>query len=159
MCTEKKLNFGQVKDKALRYLEYRAHSEYELYLKLKRAGADDKDLEGVMEFLREYRFVDDKEFSLKCARDMKNLKKFGKKRVRAELMKKGIAHEYIENAIEEIEWEDEDILYPMVKKKLSGDFERKSIERCIRYFSYRGYGFEEIKSMIEKIKAEEEYGI
>ena len=59
----------------------------------------------------------------------------------------------------EIEWEDEDILYPMVKKKLSGDFERKSIDRCIRYFVYKGYGLEEIKSMIEKINAEEEYGI
>ena len=47
----------------------------------------------------------------------------------------------------------------MVKKKLSGDFERKSIDRCIRYFVYKGYGFEEIKSMIEKVKAEEEYGI
>lgn len=159
MCTEKKLEFEQVKNKALRYLEYRAHSEHELYVKLKRAGAEEEDIERVLEFLREYRFVDDKEFAVKCARDMKNLKKFGKKRVRAELMKKGIDSEYIENAIEQIEWEDEDVLYPMVKKKLSGDFERKSIDRCIRYFVYKGYGFEEIKSMIEKIKAEEEYGI
>ena len=75
MCTEKKLEFEQVKNKALRYLEYRAHSEHELYVKLKRAGAEEEDIERVLEFLREYRFVDDKEFALKCARDMKNLKK------------------------------------------------------------------------------------
>ena len=159
MCTEKKLNFEQAKNKALRYLEYRSHSEHELCAKLRRAGADEQDIENVLEFLREYRLVDDRGFALKCAKDMKNLKKLGKKRVRAELMKKGIDSEYIENAIEEIEWEDEDILYPMVKKKLSGDFERKSIDRCIRYFVYKGYGFEDIKSTIEKIKAEEEYGI
>ena len=37
-----------------------------------------------------------------------------------------------------------------------GDFEKKNIDKCIRYFMYRGYGFSDIKNCIDNIK--EEYG-
>ena len=45
----------------------------------------------------------------------------------------------------------------MVRKKLGGDFEKKSTDRCMRYFLYRGYGISEVKNCIDTIKNEEEY--
>lgn len=159
MYIEKKLDYEQAKNKALKILEYRTHSEREIYDKLKRAGAKSGDIENVLEFLREYNFVNDKDFALRYAKDLKNLKKLGKRRVKAELMKKGIPSELAENTLEEIEWEEEDILYPLIKKKLAGDFEKKSIDRCVRYFIYKGYDFDDIKQSIERIKSEEDYGI
>lgn len=159
MYSEKKLSYEQAKNKALRLLEYRTHSERELYDKLKRAGAENDDIENILEFLREYNLVNDREFAARYAKDLKNLKKMGKKRVKAELIKKGISSEFAESAIEEIEWEEEDVLYPMVKKKLAGDFERKSIDRCVRYFLYKGYSYDDIKNAIERIQSEEDYGL
>lgn len=159
MYSEKKLSYEQAKNKALRLLEYRTHSERELYDKLKRAGAENDDIENIIEFLREYNLVNDREFAARYAKDLKNLKKMGKKRVKAELIKKGISSEFAESAIEEIEWEEEDVLYPMVKKKLAGDFERKSIDRCVRYFLYKGYSYDDIKNAIERIQSEEDYGL
>ena len=44
----------------------------------------------------------------------------------------------------------------LLKKGLKGDFEKKNIDKCIRYFMYRGYGFSDIKNCIDNIK--EEYG-
>lgn len=155
MDTEKKLNYEQTKHKALKILEYRTHFESELKVKLRRAGAEDQNIERVMEFLREYNFVNDLEFSLKYAKDLKNLKKFGKKRVRAELIRKGISAELAENAIAELSWEDDDILYEMMQKKLSGNTNKKNIDKCIRYFLYKGYSYDEIKNALERINAEE----
>ena len=52
--------------------------------------------------------------------------------------------------------DEEDMLLPLVEKRLKGDFEKKNIDKCIRYFMYRGYGFSDIKNCIDNIK--EEYG-
>jgi len=159
MYNDRKPDYASVKNKALHFLEYRIHSEHELCEKLKRAGAGSEDIEKVIEFLREYKLVDDREFARRYAGDLKNIKKLGKKRVKTELINKGIASEIIRETIDEFEWDSEETLYPLVRKKLSGNFERKNIDKCIRYFAYRGYGYEEIKNAIERIQAEEEYGI
>lgn len=159
MEKEKTLSFEQAKEKALRILEYRSHSEREMRDKLKRAGAQSDDIEHVLSFLREYRFLNDGDYAVRLAKDLKNLRKLGKNRVRAELVKKGIAPELIQNALEEIDWDSEDILLPMVKKKLMGNFDKKNKDKCIRYFLYKGYSFDEIKHAIEKIQSEEQNGV
>lgn len=151
---QKELTFDEAKDKALRLLEFRSHSEKELSDKLKRAGAKEYDIEEILEFCRNYGFVDDRKYAVSKARDLKNLKKYGKQRIKSELYSKGIPAEYVEEALEELEDDEEDILMPLVEKKLKGDFEKKNVDKCIRYFLYRGYKFGDIKNCIENIKQE-----
>ncbi|MCC8160522.1 MAG: recombination regulator RecX [Oscillospiraceae bacterium] len=152
---QRELTFEEAKDKALRLLEFRAHSEKELADKLKRAGAKEYDIEEILEFCRNYGFVNDRNYALSKARDLKNLKKYGVRRIKSELYSKGIPAEYIEEAVSELDYEENDLL-PLVEKKLKGDFEKKNVDKCIRYFIYRGYSFSDIKSCIENIK--QEYG-
>ena len=159
MEKERKLNYEQTKNKALRFLEYRTHAEKELKDKLRRAGAEDDNIEKVMDFLREYNFVNDSDFALRYAKDLKNLKKFGKKRVKTELMKKGISAVLAQEALEELDWEEEDVLFPLIKKKLGGNFERKNTDKCIRYFLYKGYSYDDIKKTLDRVKSEETYGL
>lgn len=155
--TEKKeLTFEEAKDKALRLLEFRAHSEKELRDKLKIAGAKDEDIENVIAFCREYNFIDDRQYALLKARDLKNLKRYGVKRIKSELYQKGIDAELVEEAIAEFDEDETETLLPLVEKKLRGNFEKKNIDKCIRYFIYRGYDFGDIKSCIEQIKSETE---
>ena len=151
--TEKKeLTFEQAKDKALRLLEFRSHSERELKDKLKRAGAKEDDIEEILEFCRNYGFVNDLAYAKLKARDLKNLKKYGIKRIKAELYSKGISSEHVEEAVSELDDDEEDTLLPLIEKKLKGNFEKKNIDKCIRYFIYRGYDFGDIKSCIENLK-------
>ena len=113
---KKELTFDEAKDKALRLLEFRSHSERELSDKLKIAGAKEEDIDEIL----------------------------------------GIDTEYVEEAVSYLEEDEEDMLLPLVEKRLKGNFEKKNIDKCIRYFMYRGYGFSDIKNCIDNIK--EEYG-
>lgn len=155
MIEKKVLNYDETREKALRLLEFRSHSERELTEKLRRAGSVDEDIERVLEFCREYGFVNDEQYAKRRARDLQNLKKFGRRRISQELRQKGIAQELIDLAVSELEDDEEDRLYPLVLKKLGGNFEQKSIDKCIRYFMYRGYGFGDIKSCIDRVRTEE----
>lgn len=155
MIREKKeLNKAQAKEKALRLLEFRSHSEKELRDKLLRAGAKAEDLPEIFDFLREYFFINDAEYAKKLARDLQNLNKYGIRRIRDELKSRGIQGEDLENAMLELSDEEEDQLLPLMERKLSGNFDKKNIDRAIRYFAYRGYGFDDIKSAIGKIRGE-----
>ena len=151
---KKELNKAQAKEKALRLLEFRSHSEKELRDKLLRAGANSDDLPEIFDFLREYSFVNDAEYAKKLARDLQNLNKYGIRRIREELKSRGIFGEDLENAMLELTDDEEDQLLPLMERKLGGNFEKKNIDRAIRYFAYRGYGFGDIKSAIEKIRGE-----
>ena len=82
--------YDKVKEKALRLLEFRSHSEYELRQKLHIAGASDEHIEQALEFCRHYGFVNDKSYALGKARDLINLKKYGLRRVKSELKMKGL---------------------------------------------------------------------
>ncbi len=153
---KKELTFEQAKEKALRLLEFRSHSERELSDKLRRNGAKEEDIEKILEFCRNYGFVNDRNYAMMKAQDLKNLKKYGKRRIKSELYSKGIPAEYIEEAVSELEDDEAEELLPLVEKKLRGDFEKKNIDKCIRYFMYRGYGFSDIKNCIENLKTDYE---
>ena len=154
ISNKKSLNYDEAKDKALRLLEFRSHSEKELKDKLSRAGAKDEDILKVLDFCREYGFVNDERYAKGKAKDLKNLKKFGKRRISQELYSKGISPEHIEAALSELDEDEEDMLYPMVKRKLGNNFDRKNIDKCIRYFMYRGYDLGDIKRCAERVKGE-----
>ena len=145
--------YEQVKEKALRLLEFRAHSEGELFQKLKQQAASDEHIEEVLAFCREYGFVNDEDFAIRKARDLQNIKKFGKHRIIQELRAKGISGELVDMAVSQLDFEEND-LKPMIEKKLKGDFDKKNIDKCIRYFIYRGYDFGQIKNCIEELKGE-----
>lgn len=149
---KKEMDFSKTKEKALRLLEFRNHSSGELRKKLKIAGAADEDIERVIEFLVEYNLINDREYAKRLALDLKNLKKFGERRIRSELLSRGIDSEFVEEAILELPEFEEDQLLILVEKRLKGDFEKKNKERVLRYFIGRGYSFDEIKKTIEKIE-------
>lgn len=149
---DKRLTKEETREKALRLLEFRPHSEKELRAKLIRAGAEEEDIDDTVAFLTEYGFLDDLKYALIKARDLSALKKFGRMRIAQELKMKGIAAEYIEEAVSELDADERENLLPLMEKKLKGDFERKSTERAIRYFASKGYKYEDIKNCIDTLK-------
>lgn len=156
MDEKKILTLEETKDKALRLLSFRAHSERDLSQKLKRSGATDENIEAVLKFARRYRFVDDADYARKLASDLAKLKKFGTYRIRMELSKKGVSSENIELALSALDNDEPEILLPLIEKRLKGNFEKKNVDKIIRYFLYRGYQFSDIKECINTLKTEHE---
>lgn len=148
------LGYNEAKEKALKYLEYRSHSEKELSDKLKQKGASDQVICEVIEFLHEYKLVDDLEFAKKYAHDLVNLKKLGKSRIKTELFKKGINQEIINSVLYELPEEDEDVLFELVKKRIRGNLEKKNFDKVMRYFIYKGYSPDKIKECIKRCEGE-----
>lgn len=144
--------YEEVKEKALRLLEFRSHSEKELKDKLSRCGASGENIERTLDFCRRYGFVNDAEYAKAKARDLLNLKKLGLRRICGELKNKGISDELISEAIYELDLDSmEDTLNKLVRNKLRDDFSDKNINKCIRYFLYRGYDLRDIRSCINDI--------
>lgn len=148
------MDYSRTKEKALRLLEFRNHSSGELKRKLTVAGASDEDVSKVIEFLKEYNLINDRDYAKRLALDLKNLKKYGERRIRTELKSRGIITEYIEEAIGELPEFDEEELIRLVDKRLKGNFEKKNKDKVLRYFLNRGYCFDEIKRAIEKNEQE-----
>lgn len=154
MNNKKELTNEDVKEKALRLLEFRNHSQFELREKLLRYGAEPEQIDYALEFCTEYGFLNDERYAAALARDLSNLKKYGKYRIKAELTKRGISAEIIENVLYEVE-DNSEVLEELIKRKLKGSFEKKDTDRAIRYFIYRGYNLTDIKRAIERLKANE----
>ncbi len=154
MEDKKILTREQTKEKALRYLEFRSHSEYELRQKLRMAGGIEEDIDFVVDFCNNYGFLNDEKFAIALAKDLCNIKKWGKNRIKSELIHKGISPEFTEIALLEI-CDDEEELLKLAQKKLKGDFERKNCDKVIRYLIYRGYNIGDIKNAIERLKSDE----
>ncbi|MBQ3427661.1 MAG: regulatory protein RecX [Clostridia bacterium] len=141
--------YEAVKEKALRLLEFRSHSEHELSQKLRLLGAKQEHIEAVLDFCREYGFVDDKAYASRKAADLFRLKKFGRRRIENELRSLGIPDEYI--ILDELDPDEErDNLRALAEKKLGGDYSQKSRDRCIRFLAYRGYDYYDIKDVMEE---------
>ena len=150
--------YEKVKEKALRLLEFRSHSEFELTQKLRHQGAKDEYIEATLDFCRRYGFVNDKAYAQRKAADLINLKKYGLRRVKSELKTKGISNIIIDEVMIEFDTDEEcDVLVGLVEKKLRGDFSDKNSERCIRYFIYRGYDIYDIRKAINIVKERSDY--
>ena len=149
-----KLTYEQAKNKALSILSFSANSEKDLYTKLIAKGAAEEDVLNIIEFCREYNLVNDSEYAVKKAKDLYNLKRYGKNRIVIELKKKGINESDIENALSQLE-NAEGVPEDLIEKKLKGDFSQKNVDKTIRHFIGKGYDLYKIKECIERIKANE----
>lgn len=147
-------NFDAVKERTLRLLAFRAHSEYELRDKLTHDGASEELIDAVIEFLYEYKLIDDRIYAERLANDLSNIKKYGRYRIIAELSRKGISREIISEVTDAMETDDEEQLLPLMERKLGGDFDQKSRDRAFRYFAARGYSFDDIKAAFNRLKDE-----
>lgn len=146
--------YDAVKEKALRLLEFRSHSEKELRDKLSRSGASEENIELTLDFCRRYGFVNDAAFAKRKAQDLFNLKKLGTRRIQNELKMLGIPEEYITEALYELDSEKEQqTLLDLAQKKLRGDFTDKNKDKCIRFLIYRGYDIYAIKEAIRTLEA------
>ncbi len=155
---KQKILFEDAKNRALKLLSSRSYTTRDMKKKLLDYTGDETATEKTLVFLAEYRFLDDADYARRFARDCLNLKRLGKRSIRAKLLEKGIAPDLADKVLEELSG-DEILAENMEKlliKKLNGNFEFKNLMKAKRYLVSKGYSFDEIDRAINKLKAESE---
>jgi regulatory protein len=99
LVNQNQLHF--IKQRAVRYLARRLHSVNELRIKLKQKKYDNTFIDNVLTELSEKNILDDYQFASQYADENIRNKFWGKNKLKAELIKKGIAGTIITRVIEE----------------------------------------------------------
>ena len=148
----------EAKAKAIKLLSFRSYTAKDMQKKLLDYTKDPETTDKTMIFLEEYGLVNDKDYARRYASDCLKLKKLGKRSIRMKLLEKGISATLADEILEEFvdkETEEENLEY-LLTKKIKGNFDFKNLQKAKRYAAYRGYGFDEIDSVIRKLQPESE---
>ncbi len=163
--TEEKLShikdtavFEDAKNYAARLVSSRSYTEKSMKEKLMLHIGNEEISQKTIEFLKEYKLIDDFDYACRYAHDLVHLKKFGLTQVKWKLKEKGISQKLIEQVIDELDFSDRVLenLESLAQKKLAGNYDIKNIAKVKRYLASRGYSFDDINSVFAKIKAEDE---
>lgn len=149
--------FSSAKDYALKLVSTNFYTEHAVKNKLKNRKYDDETIERTIVFLKEYNFINDIDYAKKYIEECVNIKKYGKHKIKAMLKEKGISSEITEDAMSYYDFEETESrnLFPLMKKKLGGNFDYKNTAKAKRYFVSHGYDYAAVDSVLKAVIEEE----
>lgn len=141
----------RARERALYLMESRDHSYSELFDKLEKNYPEDICFE-VCGRLAEMGVINDRRYAEKLCRQLFEVKKLGRYRVRQEMRLKGLSSEIIEEAMENFSEEDEPLerLEKLMEQKYERYLtDRKGVQRVKNALARKGYSFGEIKEVLD----------
>lgn len=152
------MNFDEAKNKALGFLSRRRLSKKELEDKLLRTF-DEETIKCVLSWAEEYGFLDDVEYAKSYISDALRIKKHGIKKIRFDLLRKGISEFIIDDVLFEMGDVDEtDNIKSIIEKRLSDAADKKQTDKVIRFLISKGYKFSDIKKCISDYAFDTQFG-
>lgn len=141
--------FDKEKTKVLKYVLYKKRSEAEIRNKF-FGVIDENLLEDIIQYLKETKYINDKEYISKTINDFMVLKNLSIKEIKYKLLLKGLDKNDIENYIYENrdeleEYEIKSAQNIIAKKKISLDN-----EQIKQYLLKKGYMIESINRTLEE---------
>lgn len=141
----------RARERALYLMESRDHSYRELFDKLEKNYSEDICFE-VCNRLAEIGVINDRRYAEKLCRQLFEVKKLGRYRVKREMRLKGLSSEIIEETMENFSEEDEP--FERLKKLVEQKYERyltdrKGVEKVKNALARKGYSFGEIKEVLD----------
>ncbi len=140
------------REKALELISRRAMSRKELKDKLLRKGESEDTAEYCAQWLSDKGFLNDESYARAVARHYA-AKGYGAGRVRAELGRRGISRELWEEALEAMP-EPEDKLEKFISARLKDPQDAAQVRKITNALYRRGYAWEEIRSALERHRAQ-----
>ncbi len=108
----------------------------------------------VIEKCKSYGYIDDEKYAQSYVFQNRKLK--GKIKLKQELMLKGINQKIIDEVLQDYDEEDGCLILAR-KKALNKDLDDPKVyAQLVRFLQYRGYDWEQIKSAIDKVRANED---
>lgn len=144
------------RDYCLKLITIKDRTEKEIRNKLKEKNFDENIIEEEIEFLSNYGYINDKRYAEHFTSDAINIKKWGKSRIRMELIRRGVDRDIVDDTIENaFSNADDDRLHTEMKKRFSdADFgNMKERARIFNFYHRRGFSPDEIKGAMNRISA------
>lgn len=138
---------------AVALLAQRARASGEIRQKLRRKLYMEDTIEMVLYKLEKERLMDDESFARDWAASRAR-SQIGRSRIMRELRMKGIPQEMAENALEELDEQEEDgaaaaLAGKLLRRYSSEADERKAMQKLLAAMARRGYGYDESRQAIE----------
>ena len=147
-------NFRRAYQRALYLLDYRDYTYSEMFKKLMENYKSEPLCTAVMKRLTEHGFIDDVRYAERMARKLVEVKKYGYRRSKREIMQKGIDQYTAEDALtpySEAFYENIlEILRTKHSRYLTDREDRKSIEKVKSALVRYGYDFTEINRAVKE---------
>ncbi len=144
------------RDYALKLITIKDRTEKELRDKLREKNFNENTIEEEIEFLSHYGYINDKRYAEHFTHDGINIKKWGKSRIRTELLRRGVDRDVIDNVIEDafMDVEDDRLQVEMEKRFVGADLSNmKERTRIFNFYMRRGFSAEEIKGAMNSLSA------
>ena len=126
----------------LRYLAYRARTGKEAFAYLERKGFGEKIIYKAIQEMQEYGYLDDERYT-KDFISYRKARNFGTRRIRHELLAKGIDRGKVDSAInkEQDEGEEEATIRTLLARRVPADniFDQRWINRQASFLQRRGF--------------------
>ncbi len=141
-------NERRAKEKALWLISYRSHSKKELRDKISRT-CDRQSAEKAVERMEELGLVNDRDYAERCAQTLIFTKHMSKRGAAMELRRKGIESEIINEVLDDIEVDEREQIQAVIERKYPKIDDEKIRRRAVAALQRLGYGWENIKAVIE----------
>lgn len=149
------------KESALRIIERSYKTEKEMRDKLKLKGYEDNSINKSVEFLKEYNFINDRNYTKAFISD--KLNSAGSQKIKYTLMQKGINKEIIDEELCKLNQDNEKNAafniakkkFDIIKKKESDNY--KISGKLYRYLVSKGYGYDVVSDVVKEVMSQENY--
>ncbi|MGN0272925.1 MAG: regulatory protein RecX [Lachnospiraceae bacterium] len=141
----------RAKKRAMHLLERQERTEYQLREKLRQNEYPQEAIKEAIAYVKKYHYLDDMRYActfVRCQREKRS-----KRRIEQDLMKRGIAKEIIQEALELEGHEDEteSIGRLLVKKGYHSEMEREEAYKIYQFLLRKGYRAEDIRRAMERM--------
>ena len=137
-------DFDREKTRVMKFIVFKKRTEQEVRNKF-ASSIEENMLEDIIEYLKEAKYLDDKEYIDKAVNNFITLKNLSLKEVKYKLMAKGLNKDDIEDYF----YENKDKLDEYEKKSARNIFYKKQkemdIEEIKQYLLKKGYKYDNIK--------------
>lgn len=144
----------KAKNKALNILSRADQSEKKMKEKLSSDFEEDT-IDRVIDFLKNYNLVNDNILAQKIVNTNINLNKCGKNRIKQNLYNKGIERSAIDEAVSELDkdTEFENAMYLAKKRyeRVKKEDKKKIYQKISQHLSYKGFDYDIIKRVLNKL--------
>lgn len=143
------------KQTAYNYIAYKPRTESQVRAKLKEKLFPQQAIDKSIEFLYEFKYLDDEQYAMDYVKSYLNLKGAGKIKLAMELKKRGISKDYISNAIQTHFPEDAATMVMDTAKSYLKKISYKTLEKqknSLRNFLLRqGFEYNTINTTMNEI--------
>ncbi|OGF52727.1 MAG: hypothetical protein A2Z21_08075 [Candidatus Fraserbacteria bacterium RBG_16_55_9] len=144
---------AQAREHILRLLSFRPRSIHETRSRLKRAGYPSSAIQQVIQEAEERGWLDDASFAKLWVQDRLATKPKGRAQLKSELRAKGVTDELIEQALNEVEIDERQIIQQLIeqqKTRYRGDDRIARERKLYAYLRRRGFSPEAIRRALRQ---------